>query len=350
MPKTLEDKLVVGISSRALFDLAEANEVYERDGLSAFRAYQREHEHEVLEPGRAFPLVRGLLAVNKGAGEHLVEVIIFSRNDADSAMRVLRSVEAHGLDITRGVFRGGRDPWQLLPALSCDIFLSAEPSQVLKAQAQGVPAALILPGAAHATDDGEVRIAFDGDAVLFDGASQGVYDRDGLEAFHDHEASHAERAMEGGPFRPFLEGLARIQARLGSGAPIRTALVTSRGAPAHYRVVNTLREWGLTVDETYFLGGVDKAAALAAFGAHIFFDDQLVHVESASHRVPAAQVLWPDAAIETVEPRSPIVISVPRRDTRRAAAVPQPQLGLDSPNQLGQPMPSAHPKPSQSRR
>lgn len=333
MPETLQDKLVVGISSRALFDLADANEVYEQDGLSAYRAYQRAHEHEVLSPGSAYPLVKGLLGVNERAGEQLVEVIIFSRNDADSALRVLHSVEAHGLDITRGVFRGGRDPWQLLSALSCDIFLSAEPSQVRKAHAQGVPAAQILPGASTASDDGEVRIAFDGDAVLFDGESQRVYDRDGLDAFHDHEASHADQPLSPGPFRPFLEGLARIQSRFGAGAPIRTALVTSRGAPAHYRVINTLRDWGVTVDETYFLGGVDKAEALAAFGAHIFFDDQLVHVQAASLRVPAAQVLWPECEIDEVEPREPVIISLPRERSRKRDAVPQRELGLQAPSQ-----------------
>jgi 5'-nucleotidase len=144
MPVELEDKLVIGISSRALFDLADANRVYERDGLSAYRDFQREHEQQVLEPGTAFPLVKGLLAVNDRAEAPLVEVIIFSRNDAESAMRVFRSIDAHGLAITRGVFRGGRDPFPFLPALSCDVFLSAEPSQVLKAREQGVPAAMIM--------------------------------------------------------------------------------------------------------------------------------------------------------------------------------------------------------------
>ena len=283
MPETLEDKLVIGISSRALFDLAEANEVFEQHGLSAFREYQREHEREILQPGTAYPLVKGLLGVNERAGEQLVDVIIFSRTDADSAMRVLRSIEAHGLAITRGVFRGGRDPWPMLPAMSCDVFLSAEPSQVLKAREQGVAAALILPGARFADEDiTEVRIAFDGDAVLFDSASQQVYDEQGLEAFHAHEAAHADEPMSAGPFRPVLEGLARIQAHFGEVSPIRTALVTARAAPAHYRVVNTLRAWGVNVDETYFLGGVDKTAVLRAFGAHIFFDDQRVHAERAA--------------------------------------------------------------------
>ena len=310
MPETLEDKLVVGVSSRALFDLTAANAVFEQAGLSAYREYQREHERDILEPGTAYPLVKGLLGVNERAGEPLVEVIIFSRNDADSAMRVLRSIEAHQLPITRGVFRGGRDPWPLLSAMSCDVFLSAEPSQVLKAREQGVASALILPAARLAAEDlKEVRVAFDGDAVLFDAAAQQVYDEQGLDAFHEHEASHADEPMAPGPFRPFLDGLARIQAHFGSSSPIRTALVTARAAPAHYRVVNTLRSWGVTVDETYFLGGVDKAQVLEAFGAHIFFDDQRVHVESASALVPAAQVLWPDADLPAVEkPAAPVVV------------------------------------------
>ena len=309
MPETLEDKLVVGISSRALFDLVKADGVYQRKGLSAYREYQRKHERDVLEPGTAFPLVRGLLAVNERAGEQLVEVVILSRNDADTGMRVLRSVEAHGLDITRGVFRGGREPWPLLQAMSCDVFLSAEPSQVLKAREQGVAAALILPGAKLADDDvKEVRIAFDGDAVLFGDASQQLYDAEGLDAFHEHEANLADEPMSPGPFRPFLEGLARIQARFGGSSPIRTALVTARAAPAHYRVINTLRAWGVNPDETYFLGGVDKAGVLKAFGAHIFFDDQRVHVESASRQVPAAQVLWSEADLPPHMKQKPVVV------------------------------------------
>jgi 5'-nucleotidase len=334
MPETLEDKLVVGISSRALFDLAEANAVFEQQGLSAYREFQRQHEHETLGPGTAYPLVRGLLAVNERAREQLVEVIIVSRNDGDSAMRVLRSIEAHGLDITRGVFRGGRDPWQLLDALSCDAFLSAEPSQVRAAHDQGLPAALILPGATEADRDDidEVRIAFDGDAVLFDAESQRVYDVEGLDAFHAYEKQHADVPLSPGPFRPFLDGLARIQAHFGGSAPVRTALVTSRGAPAHIRVVNTLRAWGVGVDETYFLGGVDKADALAAFGAHIFFDDQRSHVESASRRVPAAQVLWSEDDVPAAPASAAVVIKVPRASGRRRSAPPQPALGLEEVN------------------
>jgi 5'-nucleotidase len=320
MPETLEDKLVIGLSSRALFDLDEANAVFEQHGLTAFREYQREHEREILEPGTAFPLVKGLLAVNERAGEPLVDVIILSRNDADSAMRVLRSIEAHGLSITRGVFRGGRDPWPLLPALSCDVFLSAEPSQVVKAREHGVAAALIMPGARLIPEDmSEVRIAFDGDAVLFDPASQQVYDEQGLDAFHEHEAAHQDEPMSPGPFRPFLEGLARVQAHFGATSPVRTALVTARAAPAHYRVVNTLRSWGINIDETYFLGGVDKTKVLKAFGAHIFFDDQLVHAERASAQVPAAQVLWAEEELPVApKPSKPVVAKVKGKGKRKA--------------------------------
>jgi 5'-nucleotidase len=322
MPVDLDDMLVIGISSRALFDLEEANAVFEQDGLAAFREYQRQHEHEILAPGTAFPLVRGLLAVNRRAGTPLVEVIIFSRNDAESAMRVFRSIDAWDLDITRGIFRGGRDPWPFLPALSCDVFLTAEPGQVHKAREQGVPAALIMPPPASAEvgEETEVRIAFDGDAVLFDARSQRVYDHEGLDAFHAYEAAHAEVAMSEGPFRPFLDGLARVQAHFVGDPPIRTALVTSRGAPAHLRVVNTLRAWGVRIDETYFLGGVDKTEVLAAFGAHIFFDDQRAHVERAASRVPAAQVLWPPDVLGPAGSSGRSVVVRRGRGSRAAAA------------------------------
>lgn len=335
MPVDLEDKLVIGISSRALFDLAEANRVYEREGLSAYRDYQHQHEDDVLAPGTAFPLVKGLLAVNERADAALVEVIIFSRNDAESAMRVFRSIDAHGLAISRGVFRGGRDPFPFLPALSCDVFLSAEPSQVLKAREQGVPAALIMSPPSQAASDvgSEVRIAFDGDAVLFDAESQQVFDEEGLDAFHAYETTNADVAMSPGPFRPFLDGLARVQAHFSGVSPIRTALVTARGAPAHFRVINTLRSWGVDIDETFFLGGVDKTEVLAAFGAHIFFDDQQSHVESASNRVPAAQVLWPQDELGPVGKSStPAIVTTKRRRAPRAVTV-----ATDRPRTAGRP-------------
>jgi len=325
MPVDLDELLVVGISSRALFDLAEANRVFELEGLTAYREFQRRHEHDVLAPGTAFALVKGLLAVNERAGTPLVDVVIISRNDADSAMRVLRSVEAHGLAITRGIFRGGRDPWPLLPAVSCDVFLTAEPAQVLKARELGIPAALIMPPPEEQQSDDatEVRIAFDGDAVLFDAESQRLFDEEGIDAFHAYEEAHADEALSPGPFRSFLDGLARVQGHFGAASPIRTALVTARAAPAHYRVVNTLRAWGVRVDETYFLGGADKTEALRAFGAHIFFDDQLAHAERAARSVPSAQVLWPDEGLKApAEVRQRIVVVPARTRGDRTVGTP----------------------------
>jgi 5'-nucleotidase len=337
MPVDLKDKLVIGISSRALFDLEEANRVYESDGLSAYREYQRQHEEEILDPGTAFPLVQGLLAVNERAGEQLVEVIIFSRNDAESAMRIFRSIEAHGLPITRGIFRNGRELWPFVHTLGCDVYLSADPNQVMKARLAGVPSALIMPApetpeTPETEDLAEVRIAFDGDAVIFGAESQRVFDTEGLDAFHAHEAARADDALSSGPFRPFLDGIARIQARLGDPSPIRTALVTARGAPAHYRVINTLRSWGVRVDETYFLGGVGKAEVLAAFGAHIFFDDQASHAEAAAAHVPSAQVLWPAGELPPkAEPSErPVVVEPARRRRRRDEATPEP-IPIDIP-------------------
>lgn len=351
MPVDLKDLLVIGISSRALFDLAEANRVFEQEGLTAYREFQRAHELDVLAPGTAFPLVKGLLAVNERAAVPLVEVVILSRNDADSAMRVFRSIEAHGLPISRGIFRGGRDPWPLLSALSCDIFLTAEPEQVLKARELGVPAALIMspPEPSLIEESSEVRIAFDGDAVLFDAESQHIFDQEGIEAFHAYEEAHADEAMSAGPFRHFLEGLARVQGHFGAVSPIRTALVTARAAPAHYRVINTLRAWGVRVDETYFLGGADKTEVLRAFGAHIFFDDQLVHTERAAGSVPSAQVLWPPAEFGLPGEAEAAIVVTPARSEGTSAV---PTGGSSEPSDATAPLRvrSRSPVPPGSRR
>lgn len=297
MPYSLSGKLVVGISSRALFDLDEADEVYRSGGLAAYRQFQREHEDDVLRPGTAMPLVRGLLAIDDPATpepDRLVEVILLSRNDADSAMRLFNSIETLGLRIGRGAFTSGRDPWPYLGPLQCSLFLSANPDDVFHARAQGFPAALVLPGAGEPAHDDvrEVRIAFDGDAVLFHEDSELRFQRDGLEAFQENEALHASEPLSPGPFTPFLLALKRIQDRFPEGkSPIRTALVTARGAPAHQRVVNTLRAWGVRMDETFFLGGIEKAPVLEALRPHIFFDDQLRHLRAAQERVPSAHVV-----------------------------------------------------------
>ncbi|HEY7599575.1 MAG TPA: 5'-nucleotidase [Candidatus Limnocylindrales bacterium] len=352
MPYSLTGKLVVGISSRALFDLDEADQVFRRDGLAAYREFQRAHEGEVLGPGTAMPLIKGLLAIDgphTPEADRLVEVILLSRNDADSAMRLFSSIEAYGLRIHRGAFTSGRDPWPYLRPLQCSLFLSANPDDVFHARAQGFPAALALPlpQADPDEDVGEVRIAFDGDAVLFGEQSELLFQREGLDAFQEHESARSAEPLSPGPFAPFLLALKRIQDRFPEGrSPIRTALVTARGAPTHTRVVNTLRAWGVRMDETFFLGGIDKAPVLEALRPHIFFDDQLTHLREAQRRVPSAHVvperqqlaLFDDEQVAAPVPAAPLVVLPPRARpeaaaeaspaTRPAAAPTEPLPGL----------------------
>jgi len=297
MPYSLDDKLVIGVSSRALFDLAEADAVYQTEGLERYREFQRSREDVALQPGTGFPLVRALLALNQRVepAGRLVEVIVISRNDADSALRVFNSIEAHGLDITRGAFTNGGDSWRYLGAFRCSLFLSAEPLDVESALRHGFPAALLLrppDGISTAPEAGPVRIAFDGDAVLFSDEAQRVYDAGELPAFYEHERRRADEPLPPGPLRPFLDALGRVQSRLSAEEPpIRTALVTARDAPAHKRVITTLRSWQVRIDETFFLGGVAKVDVLRVLKPHIFFDDQLSHLEAAAAAVPSGQVL-----------------------------------------------------------
>jgi 5'-nucleotidase len=299
VPYSLDDKLVVGISSRALFDLADANAVYEADGLERYREYQRGLEDKVLAPGTGFPLVKALLALNErvAADERLVEVIVISRNDADSAMRVFNSIEEYKLDITRGAFTNGGESWRYLGAFHCSLFLSVEPAAVVAALRDNYPAALLLPPPDTISSDlesGPVRVAFDGDAVLFSDEAQRVYDAGKLPAFYRHETARAAVPLPAGPLRPFLDALGRVQARLPADEPpIRTALVTARDAPAHRRVITTLRSWQVRIDETFFLGGLPKVDVLRVLRPHIFFDDQLTHLEAAASTVPSGHVPVP---------------------------------------------------------
>jgi 5'-nucleotidase len=320
---SLEDKLVVGITTRALFDLEEENRVFEHQGLAAYRAYQQAREDEPLAPGTAFAVIRGLLDINRRAGRNLVEVVLVSRNDAESAVRVFNSIAHHGLQIERGVFRGGRDPWPYLAAFHCSLFLSAESKSVVEALAAGVPAALVLPPPERVepeAPEAEVRFAFDGDAVLFGDESEAVYQAYGLAEFQRHEVEHVEVPLRPGPFEPFLRALHRLQAAFPEGeAPIRTALVTSRNAQAHMRVINTLRDWGVRIDESFFLGGADKTQVLRIFRPHIFFDDQMTHLERARTVAPSAHV--PGRAIQLeafgdtirAEVHAPPLVAMPPR-------------------------------------
>jgi 5'-nucleotidase len=309
MPVNLDDKLVIAISSRALFDMAESHRVYEEEGVDAYCRYQIEHEDDVLAPGVAFGLTRKLLALNEGQSTTQVEVILLSRNSADTGLRVFNSIEHYGLGISRAAFTNGSSPWRYVPPFGAHLFLSADPDDVVQALDLGYAAATILPtqGRLDATGDDQtgapdqVGIAFDGDAVLFADVAERVYRSEGLTGFAASERAQARDPLPGGPFKRFLAALHQLQARYpASDCPIRTALVTARGAPAHERVIRTLRSWNVRIDEALFLGGLTKAEFLQAFGADIFFDDQRGHCELASQHVATGHVPHGVANEETV--------------------------------------------------
>ncbi len=286
-------RLVVATSSSALFDLAASDLVYREQGLKAYAEYQIAHETDPLAPGDAFHLVKKLLRLNELQDQELVEVILLSRNSADTGLRVFNSIEHHGLPITRAAFTGGMPPYRYMAAFRCHLFLSTNPDDVREALANGRAAASILPSGAQAMDDDLLKFAFDGDAVIFSDEAERVYQSRGLEAFAQSERAAADEPLTGGPFQPFLEALHRLQvefARLDQ-SPIRTALVTARAAPAHERVIKTLRAWNIRLDESLFLGGMTKAEFLLAFGADVFFDDQAEHCRLASEYVATGHVL-----------------------------------------------------------
>ena len=294
MAMSLDNKLVVGISSRALFDLEFENRIYEEQGLQAYLEYQRNHEQDILKPGTAFPLIRALHKLNDG-GEQLVEIIIMSKNSADTSLRIFNSIEHYGLDISRAALVGGNRIAPYLSAFNTGLFLSANEEDVQEAIDAGVAAGLICAHDSldiHADEEiDQIRIAFDGDAVIFSDESEKIFKSQGLEAFEAHERLNARKPLPEGPFAKLLATISKVQKQFPTeNMPIRTALVTARNAPAHERVIRTLMAWGVRIDEAFFLGGVRKSDFLKAFGAHIFFDDQAVHTEPASKLVPAARV------------------------------------------------------------
>jgi 5'-nucleotidase len=291
MPYSVEGKLVVAISSRALFDFEEENRVFERDGEAAYIALQYARLDVPARAGVAFPLVQKLLAFNTPDAQR-VEVVVLSKNDPVSGLRVFRSAQRAGLALERGVFTRGRSPWQYLDSLRANLFLSANESDVLAALEAKCPAARVYPESAQAASRhaSELRIAFDGDAVLFSDEAERVYQRDGLAAFAQHEMANALQPLPPGPFKPLLEALHRLHSDRKSPVKIRTALVTARSAPAHERAVRTLMEWNISVDEAMFLGGLDKGAFLKAFEPDFYFDDQRGHVDSARAYVAAGHV------------------------------------------------------------
>lgn len=294
-PSRSLEPFVIAISSRALFDLEESHALFEREGLEAYAEYQRSHEDEVLAPGIAFPLVKKLLALNALGREGVppIEVILLSRNSADTGLRIFNSIEHHGLGIVRAAFTNGAPPWPYIRPFGAALFLSAHPEDVGKALNAGVAAATLLPSRSHGGHPTQLRIAFDGDAVLFGNQSERISQEEGLEAFARNERDKAREPLPAGPFRGVLNALHRIQAAFpAADAPLRTALVTARSAPAHKRVILTLRDWGVRLDEALFLGGRDKGPFLEAFGADIFFDDSHTNVESARRHVATGHVPW----------------------------------------------------------
>ena len=285
------ERLVVAVSSRALFSLEEGHRVYDELGEKAYAKYQIEHENDVLEPGVAFGLVKKLLALNVPDQPPRVEVVLTSRNSADTGLRIFHSIESHGLAISRAAFTRGRAPWRYLRDFGAQLFLSANPEDVREALSSGIAAATILPDAAQSSSHEELRIAFDGDAVIFSDEAERIYQEQGLAEFNRFETNRRDEPLPGGPFKPFLAALHSLQSQYSAeNSPIRTALVTARGAPAHERVIRTLRSWGVRIDEALFLAGKDKGTFLHSFGADIFFDDQQRHCDSAREYVATGHV------------------------------------------------------------
>ncbi len=295
MTVCLHNRLVIGVSSRALFNLTKENEIFEKEGVDAYCRYQVEHEEEILKPGPGFALIKALLKLNLLSGsKDRVEVIIMSQNSPDTSLRVFNAIAHYGLNISRAVLASGASLAPYLEAFKTDLFLSADEADVQSAIDSGIAAGMIYCDGVQEYRQEElsqIRIAFDGDAVLFSDESEQIFRREGLAAFEDNEWRNACNPLPAGPFAQFLKIISDLQKEFPiEQVPIRTALVTARSAPAHERVIRTLRAWNVRIDEAFFLGGIAKKEILKAFGANIFFDDQEAHTISAAQFVPAARV------------------------------------------------------------
>ena len=289
----MNSNLVVGISSRALFDLSESHEIFQNDGVEAYRKYQIKNEDQILVPGEAFNLVNKILKINDFyENKDRVEVILLSRNTADTGLRIFNSIESHELNISRAVFCGGESPYKYVKAFGVDLFLSSSKDDVKMAIQNSVASARIISSKSKKLSKGDtlLRIAFDGDSVIFSDESEKIYAKEGLKAFLDNERKQ-KSILKAGPFKSFLVELNKLQSELSHvDCPIRTALVTARSAPSHKRVIKTLRNWGVRIDESLFLGGMKKSEFLKSFKADIFFDDQQNNIEDASAKVTSAHV------------------------------------------------------------
>ena len=299
MAVDLTQSLVIGVSSRALFDLEEANRVYETDGVDAYARYQLEHVEELLQPGSGFPLIQAILRLNERAGglgpeaeARRAEVVIVSKNNPATSLRLWSAIKHHKLDIQRAILTGGAPTAPYLRAFDMDLFLSASPADVSQALSAGIAAGLIYPTPWTLADPrDQIRIAFDGDAVLFSDESERIFQEQGLPAFHEHESRNAHVPLTDGPFAKLLRTLSLLQGDIpAESSPIRLALVTARSMPAHERVIRTLHAWNVRIDEAFFMGGVSKTPILQTFNPHIYFDDQETHCGPASRVVPTARV------------------------------------------------------------
>ena len=301
MPFDLSNKLVIAVASSALFNLSESDQVFRSTDLAGYRAFQRENERKTLDPGVAFPLVKRLLRISEAAPlKDAVEVILLSRNDCDTGLRVFHSIKDHQLRITRAAFVDGRDPWKYCAAFNSSLFLSANEQDVRSALVAGKSAGMVLPSVYkdEAEDDEELRLAFDFDGVIGDDSAESIYAEEGLEAFHASQEADAAIPMPPGPLQQFFRHVSELQKlelayqkeNRSYRAKIRSSIVTARDAPSHERVVTTLRNWGVSADEVFFLGGIEKFPFLRELKPHIFFDDQLQHLKSASDDVPCVHV------------------------------------------------------------
>lgn len=298
MPYELENMLVVGVASSALFDLGDSDAVFREHGESQYREYQEQHIADALEPGVAFPFIKRLLSLNDLSDQPLVEVIVLSRNDPETGLRVMRSIAHHGLPITRAIFMQGRSPYDYIGALNMSLFLSQNRGDVRVALDTGFAAGQVLGSPAADPEGTDLRIAFDFDGVLADDSSELVMQTKGLSAFHTHEAEHLDEPLPEGKLSDFLRAINRIQdieeSRVNADPNyhrrVHVSIVTARNAPAHERVVRTLQSWGVRVNDAFFLGGIEKARILRVLKPHIFFDDQLGHLESAADEIPSVHV------------------------------------------------------------
>lgn len=301
MAYPIEEKLVIAVASSALFQLNEADAVFRKNGIRAYRNYQREHENDVLKPGIAFPFVRRFLELNTVFPERQpAEVVLLSRNDSDTGLRVFSSIEHYKLGIVRAAFTRGNSPFRYIPAYNVSLFLSANEADVNEALQNHFPAGLVLPSAVSDEEsDDELRVAFDFDGVIGDDSAEKVFQQEGMEAFYESESAKSDTAIASGPLGDLFRKLGNLrqledereEQDPGYRRFLKTAIVTARSAPAHRRVITTLRDWNITVDETHFLGGVDKGRILKTLRPHIFFDDQRhPHLDSAQEFTPSVHI------------------------------------------------------------